>query len=57
MTADYDRWKTTEPDECLCEAHGRPKPCPYCRLDRLMERADLMRDERADREQDEGKRC
>lgn len=35
-----------EPDECLCAAHGRPKPCPYCRFDRRLERYDIERKER-----------
>lgn len=35
-----------EPDECLCSTHGRPRPCPYCKFERLMDRVELRREER-----------
>lgn len=34
-----------EPDECLCAEHGRPRPCPYCRWDREMERWERERED------------
>lgn len=35
-----------EPDECLCQTHGKVKPCEYCKFERLMDRAELRREER-----------
>ena len=35
-----------EQDECLCEEHGRPRPCPYCRYEALEYRAECLREER-----------
>lgn len=29
-----------EPDTCLCDEHGKPQPCDYCRVDRLMQQAE-----------------
>ena len=33
-----------EPDECLCEEHGRPRPCPYCRFEAAEQRAEELRE-------------
>ena len=27
-----------EPDDCVCEEHGMPRPCRMCRNERDMER-------------------
>lgn len=35
-----------EPDPCLCELHGRPYPCQYCRFDAMEARAEMEREER-----------
>ena len=40
-----------EPDECLCETHGRPRPCPYCRFEAMEFRADCLRDDQQEKRQ------
>ncbi len=50
----YDQWKTSEPDDAaLCEEHGRPQPCHFCKLYRLIDRADQMRKERIENPREE----
>lgn len=47
MTADYDSWKTTDPDDApRCAEHGFLLLCTLCAMERLEQRADLKRDER-----------
>lgn len=43
----YDDWLTTEPEDVeTCEEHGRPVPCPVCRLEYAEQRAEAQREER-----------
>ena len=34
-----------EPDVCLCEEHGTPRPCRMCRNEREMERWEMKREQ------------
>jgi len=39
--------KDLDPDDWAeCPEHGKPQPCPYCRFERQMQRAEELYEER-----------